>query len=343
MRTLRYGIPFVFLGSAPLGFALGGAWAYLTMALSPMVLCGLDLGLGFEPDQPAPPEGLGYRAMPRLYIAAQIAVTIWAAIVIARVSTSLVAAIGLTISVGVTAGIFGILAAHEMVHRRVAVERGVGLAMLACVGYMHFRIAHIHGHHVRAATPDDPTSARRGESAYRFVLRAVRGQVAEAWTFETERLRRQGQPIFGLSNRMLLYLAAELGLCAAVAALSLRSLVFWIAQAVLAIVLLELFNYIAHYGLARRPAPGGGYERIETRHSWNSSRRMNNWSLFNMGRHSDHHSRPARSYQRLEPEPGAPELPTGYAGAILLSLVPPLWRKIMDPRVDVWMGASGAR
>ena len=343
MRTLRYGIPFVFLGSAPLGFELGGAWAYLTLALTPLALCGLDLGLGFEPDRPAPPEGLGYRAMPWLYIAAQIAVTVWAAVVIARVSTSLVAAIGLTISVGVTAGIFGILAAHEMVHRRVAAERGVGLMMLACVGYMHFRIAHIHGHHVRAATPDDPTSARRGESAYRFILRAVTGQVAEAWAFEAARLSRQGRPVFGVSNRMLLYAAIELFICAGVAVFSPRALVFWLAQAALAIVLLELFNYIAHYGLARRPAPGGGYERMDARHSWNSSRRMNNWSLFNMGRHSDHHRRPTRSYQRLEPEPGAPELPSGYAGAILLSLVPPLWRKIMDPRVDVWMGPSEAR
>jgi alkane 1-monooxygenase len=102
----------------------------------------------------------------------------------------------------------------------------------------------------------------------------------------------------------------------------------------LGIVLLELFNYIAHYGLERRRRPAGGFERIAPRHSWNSLRRMNNWSLFNMGRHSDHHRRPTREYQRLRAEPDAPQLPFGYAGAILCALIPPLWRGVMDPRVD---------
>jgi alkane 1-monooxygenase len=103
---------------------------------------------------------------------------------------------------------------------------------------------------------------------------------------------------------------------------------------VLAIVLLELFNYIAHYGLMRRHAWGGRLERLGPQHSWNAMRRMNNAALFNMGRHSDHHRHPARPYQSLDADPGAPELPVGYAGAILLALVPPLWRKVMDPRVE---------
>jgi alkane 1-monooxygenase len=102
----------------------------------------------------------------------------------------------------------------------------------------------------------------------------------------------------------------------------------------LAIMLLELFNYIAHYGLARRPGPDGRLERFGPRHAWNTARRMNNWSFLNMGRHSDHHRFSARPYQRLETLEGAAHLPTGYAGALLLALVPPLWRKVMDPRVD---------
>jgi alkane 1-monooxygenase len=265
-------------------------------------------------------------------------VTAWAAFLIARPGVNLVEAIGLTVSVGVTAGIFGILAAHEMVHSPVAAERALGLVLLASVGYMHFRIAHIHGHHVHAATFKDPATARRGEGAYRFIVRSVSGQVREAWAFETARLRRGGRRVFGPGNRVLLYFAIEALLGAGVAFLGPRSLAFFVGQAVLAVALLEMFNYIAHYGLARRPL-GGGLERLGPRHSWNSSRRMNNWSLFNMGRHSDHHRRPTQAYQRLEIEPDAPELPTGYAGAILLALTPPLWRKVMDPRVDVWMGA----
>jgi alkane 1-monooxygenase len=340
MTALRFGLPFAFLASAPLGFALGGAWAYLTLALTPLALCTFDLVLGFEPETEAPPGALRYRLLPYLYIVLQVALTAWAAAMIARPGASLIAAVGLTLSVGITAGIFGILAAHEMVHSPLAAERGLGLALLASVGYMHFRIAHIHGHHVRAATPADPASARRGEGAYRFILRSVAGQVREAWTFEAARLRRGGRRVFAPANRMLLYFALEGLLAAAIAAFSLRALAFWAAQAGLAVAMLELFNYIAHYGLARRPLPGGGLERLADRHSWNSSRRMNNWSLFNMGRHSDHHRRSTAAYQRLELEADAPELPTGYAGAILLALTPPLWRRVMDPRVDAWMGAS---
>ncbi|HEY3950151.1 alkane 1-monooxygenase [Phenylobacterium sp.] len=339
MKTLRFGSPFLFLASAPLGYLFGGAWAFVTVALVPVALCALDLGLGFEAEAEAPRGRRRYRSLPYLYIAAQLAVTVWAGLAIARPGAGLVEAIGLTISVGVTAGIFGICAAHEMVHSPVPAERALGLLLLASVGYMHFRIAHIHGHHVRAATFEDPATARRGESAYRFMVRSVVGQGREAWRFETARLRRGGRRVFGPSNRMLVYFALEALLGAGIASFGLRALVFWVVQAVLAIALLEMFNYIAHYGLARRPLADGGLERLGPRHSWNSSRRMNNRSLFNMGRHSNHHRRPTQAYQGLAIEPEAPELPSGYAGAILLALTPPLWRRVMDPRVDLWMDA----
>jgi alkane 1-monooxygenase len=230
-----------------------------------------------------------------------------------------------------------------MVHSSHARERALGLTQLASVGYMQFRIAHIHGHHVHGATPDDPASARRGESVYAFVVRSVTGQTREAWAFEAARLGRRGRPAFGLGNRMIAYLLVEAAIAVAMGLFSLRALAFWLGQAILAVFMLELFNYIAHYGLQRKPRPGGGFERIEPHHSWNSSRRMNNWSLFNMGRHSDHHRSPTRAYQSLERQNEEPELPTGYGGAILMALIPPLWRGIMDPRVQAWSQAARTR
>jgi alkane 1-monooxygenase len=342
LKILKFGIPFLFLASAPLGLALGGGWSFLTVAVTPAVLCGFDWAFGLEPNPAGAPEGRVWRALPRLFVLAQVAVTVWTALVLAAPKASLLELAGATASVGVSAGVFGILAAHELVHRREAPEHVLGLTMLALVGYMHFRIAHIHGHHVRAATVRDPTTARRGENAYRFIGRAVVGQVQEAWGFETARLRRRGERVFSLSNRMLRYGAIELAVAAAFAALGPVAFGFWLGQAALAIVMLELFNYIAHYGLLRRAGENGALERLGPRHSWNSSRRMNNWSLFNMGRHSDHHRRPTRAYQALEAMEGSPELPTGYAGAILLALAPPLWRRVMDPRVDAWTTTVGA-
>jgi alkane 1-monooxygenase len=337
MKALRYCIPFAFLALVPLGFVLGGIWSFLPLAALPISVAGLDWFLGEERALGPNPDDVNFRLLPWFYIPLQIAVIVWAAFTISRPGITVLETIGLTLSVALTAGIFGMLAAHEMVHSRRTDERALGLTMLAFVLYMQFRIAHIQGHHWHAATREDSATARRGESVYRFVLRSVAGQLREGWIFETARLRRRGNTVFGPSNRMLQYFAIEAIVLAGFSLLGAKALVFFVVQSTLAISLLEFFNYIAHYGLMRRPLSAERLEPLGSRHSWNSSRRMNNWSLLNMGRHSDHHRFPARHYQCLEVLPGSPELPSGYAGAILLALVPPLWRRTMDPKVDFWM------
>jgi len=197
---------------------------------------------------------------------------------------------------------------------------------------MHFRIAHVYGHHRRAATFEDPASARLGEGLYAFLVRTVAGQFREAWSFEAR--RRAG-------NRLVGYLAIQASLLLAIALVSIRALLFMVVAAVIAVALLESFNYVAHYGLSRH-VTNGRAERLGPQHSWNSAKRMNNAALFNMGRHSDHHRLTTRSYERLEPLSGAPALPSGYAAALLTALVPPLWRRLMDPRVEaVTAGPTG--
>jgi alkane 1-monooxygenase len=229
-----------------------------------------------------------------------------------------------------------------MVHSPDPRERALGLALLGSVFYMHFRIAHVHGHHRRAATPEDPASARLGEGLYAFLVRSVAGQFREAWAFEARRLQRTGRPVRGAGNRMIGYLAIEAVLLVAFGLASTRALVFLIAVAAIAVLLLESFNYVAHYGLTRRIGPDGRAERLSAHHSWNSKRRMNNASLFNMGRHSDHHRRMTRPYDRLESLPGAAELPSGYASALVTALIPPLWHRVMDPRAEAVMATGVA-
>ena len=55
--------------------------------------------------------------------------------------------------------------------------------------------------------------------------------------------------------------------------------------------------------------------------------------LYHLQRHSDHHANPTRRYQALRDFEESPVLPTGYAGMIVLAIVPPVWRRVMDPRV----------
>jgi alkane 1-monooxygenase len=205
---------------------------------------------------------------------------------------------------------------------------------------MHFRIAHVFGHHRRAATAEDPATARLGQGLYAFLVRSVAGQLREAWTFEAQRLRRIGHPPIGIESRMVRYFAIEALFLFVIGLASLRALLFLLVVAAIAVTLLESFNYVAHYGLSRRVGDDRRPERLAPQHSWNSARSMNNAALFNMGRHSDHHRRMTRSYQGLEPLARAAELPSGYAAALLTALVPPLWRRIMDPRASAVMSRA---
>lgn len=330
MTPLRYLTPFAFLALLPIGGWLGGAWTFMAAAATPVCLASLD-GVFGEDEEHAASGGTLPRWMPRFYVLLQLAATGWAAWWVSQSSAASIEVIGMTLSTGVLTGVFGFVAAHEMIHSRDPGERALGLTLLGTVLYMHFRIAHVYGHHSRAATLDDPASARLGESLYAFLVRSIGGQFREAWRFDR---RRSG------GKRMLLYLAIESAFLLAVGLASWRALAFLLAVAGIAVSLLESFNYVAHYGLSRRLRADGRPEPLSACHSWNSGRRMNNASLFNMGRHSDHHRHMMRSYEALEPLDGAAELPSGYAAALLTALIPPLWRRTMDHRAQSVMSGS---
>ena len=337
VAPLRYLTPFTFLVLLPLGGWLGGGWTFIAAVATPLGLGCFDEALGEERAPADATDRVTPRWLPRLYILLQLATTAWAAAWVARPTTTFVEAMGLAASAGVTTGVFGFVAAHEMIHSRNASWRALGLALLGSVFYMHFRIAHVYGHHRRAATFEDPASARLGEGLYAFLLRSVVGQFRESWAFEARRRRHAGHRVIGIGNRMVLYITIETSFLLTVMFVNLHSLGFLLAVAVLSVTLLETFNYVAHYGLTRRAKANGRLEPLLPLHSWNSVRRMNNAALFNMGRHSDHHRRTTRPYERLEALPGAPQLPSGYAAGLLTALVPPLWHRVMDPRAKAAM------
>ena len=334
---LKYLTPFAFLALVPLGGWLGGAWTFAAAAATPLCLTAFDALFGDDERRSDAPDVAGAMWLPKIYIVLQLATTAWAVAWVSRPSATWLELAGLAVSCGVVTGVFGFVAAHELIHSRERRERAIGLTLLATLLYMHFRIAHVQGHHVRAATEEDPASARLGEGLYTFLLRSVAGQLREAWGFEAERRRRAGLPVAGFGNRLIGYLVVEGAFLGSLALVGSRALVFVLVVAAIAVMLLESFNYVAHYGLSRRPAADGRQERLGPHHSWNSSRRMNNAALFNMGRHSDHHRRMVRPYQELEPVTGSAILPSGYAAALLMALLPPLWMRVMDPRAKAVM------
>lgn len=323
--------PFLILATVPLlYYAVGPVASLATIGILLAVLLGAEWVSGRGEVLKTTGGPYGHRLLPYAYIPLQLSVTGWA-IVVAKQTTSF-GIVWLGLSLGVTAGVFGMLTAHEMIHGRSRGERLLGTAMLTGMAYRHFRIAHAYGHHRWAGTEHDAATARLGESCYAFLGRTLAGQFREAYEIECRRCRVRGRSL--AANRVLQdIVATTLLLCAIAYFVGVPGLAFFVIQSAVAILVLEMFNYVAHYGLSRRKLADGRFEPIGDHHSWNSSNVAANLLLFNMGRHSFHHRRPAAPYQELGYVRTAPELPAGYAGSILLAFIPPLWRRVMDPRV----------
>jgi alkane 1-monooxygenase len=325
---ILYAGPFLLLASIPaFALAFGAAGPLLTVALLLFFLIGAEFVSPRGHVLKSGATARNFRTLFYLYVPLQVACVVWS--IASAVHASPLGFASLVLGTGVTTGVFGMLAAHELVHSKRKGERMLGAVMLSAMAYRHFRIAHVHVHHRYAATLRDSATARLGEGFYAFLLRTLPGQFLEAWRFE--RMRCTGRAF--LRSRIVTDIGVALASLVAVAALwGAKGLLFFALQSFVAITVLELFNYIAHYGLLRRANSSGGFEALSDRHSWNSSNVLVNLLIFNMGRHSYHHRKPAISYQDLEYVAQAPELPAGYAGSILLALVPPLWKRVMDGR-----------
>jgi alkane 1-monooxygenase len=274
-----------------------------------------------------------YRWCTYLFLPLQYAGLIFACWMWSHGGLSTLASIGLALTVAMVAGV-AINTAHELGHKRASSERWLSKVALAQTGYGHFFVEHNRGHHVRVATPEDPASARMGESFYEFWPRTVIGSLRSAIEIEREHLARDGRRFWTPRNDILGAWMMSVVLFAGLAlAFGPVVLPYLLIQAVIGFSMLEVVNYLEHYGLLRARGEDGRYERTRPEHSWNSNNVASNVLLYHLQRHSDHHANPLRRYQSLRHFEEAPQLPTGYAGMIVAAVIPPLWRRIMDPRL----------
>lgn len=281
-----------------------------------------------------------YRWVTYAFIPMQLAGLIWGAFLLGGGTLpgiddplTVVQKIGLALGLGMVAGI-GINTAHELGHKKQEHERWFARVALAQTFYGHFFIEHNRGHHVRVATPEDPASGRLGETVWEFMPRTVWGSLRSAWDLERKRFARQHKTHWTIKNDVLNAWAFSVVLWGALMiAFGWEILPYLVLQAIAGIWLLESVNYLEHYGMLRRRLESGRYERVQPSHSWNSNNIGTNVLLYHLQRHSDHHANPTRRYQALRDFKEAPVLPTGYAGMIVLSWVPQIWRSVMDHRV----------
>ena len=246
----------------------------------------------------------------------------------------LIVKVGMTTAFGMSCGVLGINAAHELGHRQTWYEQLMSKMLLLTTLYMHFFIEHNRGHHKNVSTDEDPASSRYGEILYTFYFRSIWGSWVSAWHLETERLQRAKQNFWSYHNEMLRFQVIQLALVIGIGLVFNWEVLGWfLIAAFIGVLLLETVNYIEHYGL-RRKKNGDNYERTLPIHSWNSNHPLGRLLLLELSRHSDHHYIANRKYQVLRHFDESPQMPTGYPGMMLLAFIPPLWFKVMHKQIN---------
>jgi alkane 1-monooxygenase len=242
--------------------------------------------------------------------------------------------IGLGLSAGILLATNAINVAHELGHRTPYFERFMSKCLYIPCLYMHFYIEHNFGHHMNVATPNDGATAKYNQTVFSFWITSVTKQYLDAWKHQINLLSAKKNSFFSVKNDMLWYhLIQPTYLFGVFYFFSIDTMLFAIAIGVVSFLFLESINYIEHYGLRRFKTASGRYERVQPQHSWNSNFNIGRIVLYELTRHSDHHYKSSKKYQVLNSYEQSPTLPLGYPASILLSFIPPLWFKIMNPLV----------
>lgn len=301
------------------------------------MLLGKDsLNPGEETDVPRMVGERFYKVITLGWVAGFAALLVWSMLELASGTFSLMGSIGWIVSIGIVGGL-GINVAHELIHKDEKLETRAGGFLLSLVCYAGFKVEHLRGHHVHVSTPEDASSSRYNQSLYNFLPQAYVRNFINAWKLEAERLQRKGHKTVSWHNELIWwYSLSALVLAAFTIAFGWLGAAFFLGQSFIAFTLLEIVNYLEHYGLHRRKLENGRYERTGPEHSWNSNYFLTNVFLFHLQRHSDHHAWAKRRYQILRHHDVAPQLPAGYSAMIVLAMFPPLWRRVMNPRVEAY-------
>jgi alkane 1-monooxygenase len=355
IKKISYAVPMLVALLPIASFIAGqemGNWI-ITIGLTPFVLFVavpiLDRLIGRDPSNLSAAASAAlskeryYRLLPMLCLPAYAVTLLFGAWVVGNELMSPLLMLGWIVSVGLVGGIVAITPAHELIHKPNKVEPFLGGTLLAMVSYGTFKIEHVAGHHIDVATPRDGSTAKINQTVFSFVFRSMRRNPGRALELERVNCAQRGRIWRWYTSESVGWAAVSLGFCAVcmliVGATSMHAPwlggIYFFGQSFVAVALLEIVNYIEHYGLMRRAheSTDGAvrYERVNHLHSWNADFALTNALLFQLQRHSDHHAFGFRRYQALRHHPDSPQLPAGYPTMVLIALVPPLWFHIMNP------------
>lgn len=340
LRAFKYLSPAILYGGAIASFHSHGWVIWLPLAYAWIIIPGLELLIRPDPSNMSAAEEEIARADRTydflLYLIVPIQYFALYQFLVSMSSDTLLwhETIGRIWVMGLLCGTLGINVGHELGHRSTKLEQFLAKMLLLTSLYMHFFIEHNKGHHKRVATPEDPSSARFGEWVYAFYFRTIIFSYLSAWSIASKETARKGKPVISIHNEMVRIHLIELAFVLLIfIAFGWLTTLYFLAAAMIGILLLETVNYIEHYGLRRKEISNGKYERAMPEHSWNSDHVIGRVMLFELSRHSDHHYLASRKYQVLRHHEDSPQMPTGYPGMMILSLFPPAWFLVMNNRV----------
>lgn len=251
----------------------------------------------------------------------------------AREATHWVHHVSVFIITGLYIGLIGTITGHELTHRTWdPISMVIGRWLLSFSFDTGFAIEHVFGHHVYVSTINDPATAPRGRNVYHHIVESTITGNISAWHIEKNRLAKRGSGPFTWKNGYIRgNLMSVLLVCGIFYATGFATTLFFIGAALWGKALLEIVNYMEHYGMVRLPEVP-----VQPRHSWNTNKRISSWGMFNLTRHSHHHADGNVPYHKLKAYPEAPEMISGYLANIILTLLPPLWNKLMIPKLLKW-------
>ena len=326
--------PLILIASSSLGLLINPSWSVSPFIWVFILVPIIDLVLPYLSKQDVDlKENVLHNFSILIILPCILFLVVFGLIVVSDSSISFLIAAALGAAVGMSGGSIGITTAHELIHRQNKYMRGIGVLLLVLCCYGHFRIEHVYGHHKHVATKEDPATARRGENFYFYFIRCVINSVISSWNIEKNILDKKNINTLSLQNRMLHYFVLEIiFLFIAFFVAGINGLVFVIFHSFVSITLLELVNYIQHYGLERK-MQNGKYERFTDHHSWNSRHISANWSTFNLGLHAEHHQSASKPYPLLSQEEKVIEMPANYSIMLIMALIPPLWFFVMNRKL----------
>lgn len=233
----------------------------------------------------------------------------------------------------------GICVAHSMVHHVDERVSKLGYFLSGMLGYPWFGSEHLH-HHVMAPNSDVPEVPRADETVYGWNMRRWAYILANFREFESglSKRRLSGESFMkygwlGTLTGVVLVASGSWMAAGADARIAVWAVGSYLLSGVVLQWLVHAVNYLQHWGLTEKEIEPGKRGPA----AWQDSCVAQRWLTLELSMHYEHHMKHQAPYYEAGMVERGPRAPAGYMVLLMVSLVPPLWFKMMGPVLQAWL------